>query len=128
MIMVRYILIYNSRSLLLHSTNIAKGWHRGFNSMLGCSTSKPTIWKLLDCVKAEHSLNNMKKTKETMKESPEERAARWINYDRRIQDYQNYANRINFLKAIGNLTMRLLNLKNDDRSKLGLQSACGLIT
>ena len=76
-----------------------------------------------------------------MKESPEERAARWINYDRRIQggpasgsiilriqDYQNYENKINFLTAIGNLTMWLSNLKNDDRSKLGLQSACGLNT
>ena len=45
-------------------------------------------------------------------------AARWIHYDRRIQDYQNYMNKVNFLKAIGNLTMRLLDLiKNDDRSK-----------
>ena len=40
-----------------------------------------------------------------MKERPEQRAARWIYYDRRIQDYQNYANKINFLKAIENLTM-----------------------
>ena len=45
-------------------------------------------------------------------------AARCIHHDRRIQDYQNYTNKVNFLKAIGNLTMRLLNLiKNDDRSK-----------
>ena len=42
-----------SRSLLPRSTNIAEGWHRGFNSMLGCSN--PTIWKFLDCVKAEQS-------------------------------------------------------------------------
>ena len=34
-------------------------WHRGFNSMLGCS--KPTIWKFLDCIKAEQSLTDMKK-------------------------------------------------------------------
>ena len=44
-----------------------------------------------------------------MKERPEQRAARWIQYDRRIQelvdDYQNYANKMNFLKAIGHLTM-----------------------
>ena len=93
-------------------TNIAEGWHRSFNSMLGCSTSKPTIGKFLDCVKAEHSLNIMKKTKKIKKESPEERAARWINYDRRIQDYQNYVNKL--ITAVGNLTMRLLSLKNDD--------------
>ena len=69
--------------------------------MLGCS--KPTIWKFLDCVKAKQSLTGMKKTKQIMKERPEQRAAGWIYYDRRIQDYQNYANKINFLKAIENL-------------------------
>ena len=46
------------RSLLPRSTNIAEGWHRGFNSMLGCSN--PTIWKFLDYVKAEQSLTAMK--------------------------------------------------------------------
>ena len=30
------------RSLLPRSTNIAEAWHRGFNSMLGCSNT--TIW------------------------------------------------------------------------------------
>ena len=40
-----------------------------------------------------------------MKEIPYHRAAGWIHYDRRIQDYQNYANKINFLKAIENLIM-----------------------
>ena len=50
-----------------------------------------------------------KKEKQIMKERPEQRAARWVHYDRRIQelvdDYQNYANKINFLKVIGHLTM-----------------------
>ena len=47
-------------SLLPRSTNIAEGWHRGFNSMLG---------KFLDCVKVEQSLTDMKKkTKEIIKE------------------------------------------------------------
>ena len=40
-----------------------------------------------------------------MKERPEHRTARWIHYDRIIQDYQNYANKINFLKAIEKLAM-----------------------
>ena len=85
------------------STNIAEGWHTGFNSMLGCS--KPTICKFLDCVTAEQSFTDMKKTKQIIKERPEQRAAKWIHYDRIIQDYQNYANKINFLKAIGILTI-----------------------
>ena len=101
MIMVRW--SAHGRNLLPRSTNIAEGWHRGFNSILGCT--KPTIWKFLDYVKAEQSLTDMKKTKQIMKERPEHRAARWIHYDRIVQDYQNYANKVNFLKAIGNLTM-----------------------
>ena len=44
-----------------------------------------------------------------MKERPEQMAASWIHYDRRIQelidDYQNYENTMNFLKAIGYLIM-----------------------
>ena len=71
--------------------------------MLGCS--KPTILKFLDCIKAEQSLTDLKKTKQIMKEKPEQWAARWIYYDRRIQDYQNYANEINFLKAIEKVIM-----------------------
>ena len=55
-----------SRSLLSRSTNIAKGWHRGFNNMLGCS--RPTIWKFLDCAKEEQSFTDMKTTKQFMKE------------------------------------------------------------
>ena len=53
-------------SLLQRSTNIAEGWHWGFNSMLGCAN--PTIWKFLDCVKAEQSLTDMRKTKQIMNE------------------------------------------------------------
>ena len=67
------------------SSNIAEGWHHGFHSMLSCS--KPTIWKFLDCLKAP----------------------KWIRYDRQLQrivdDYDNYSNPMDFLKAIGNLTM-----------------------
>ena len=61
-----------------------------------------------DCVKAEQSLTDLKKNQENY-ERPEQRAARWIHYDSRIQelvdDCQNYANNMNFLKAIGHLTM-----------------------
>ena len=53
------------RSLFQRSTNIAESWHQGFNSMLRCSN--PTIWKFLDCVKAEQSLTDMKKTKKLLK-------------------------------------------------------------
>ena len=71
--------------------------------MLGCLIL--TIWKFLDRVKAKQPLTDMKKTKQIMKERSEQRATGWIYYDRRIQDYQNFANKINFLKAIENLIM-----------------------
>ena len=58
-------------------------------------------------VRSSVRLGDMKNTKQIMKEGPEQRAARWIYYDRRIQDYQNYANKINFLQAIGNLTISI---------------------
>ena len=89
------------------SSNIAEGWHHGFHSMLSCS--KPTIWKFLDCLKAEQALTDVKKTKRDGRELPEPRAPKWIRYDRQLQrivdDYDNYSNPMDFLKAIGNLTM-----------------------
>ena len=85
-----------SRRLLPRSINIVEGWHRGSNSMLGCSS-----WKFLDSVKAGQSLTDMKKIKQFMKERPEQRAVRWITCDKRFQelvdDYQNYANKIIFI-------------------------------
>ena len=95
------------RSLLPRSTNIAEGWHRGFNSMLGCSN--PTIWKFLDCVKAEKSLTDMKKKQSKSWKKGQSRGLPYGYITTRIQelvdDYQNYANKINFLKVIGYLTM-----------------------
>ena len=89
------------------SSNIAEGWHHGLHSMLSCS--KPTIWKFLDCLKAEQALTDVKKTKRDGRELPEPRAPKWIRYDRQLQrivdDYDNYSNPMDFLKAIGNLTM-----------------------
>ena len=48
-----------------------------------------------------------------MKERPEQRAARWVHYDRRIQelvdDYQNYANKIFLFKSyriLNNVTIK----------------------
>ena len=40
-----------SLMLLPRSTNIAEDGHRVFNSMLSCSN--PTLWKFINCLKAE---------------------------------------------------------------------------
>ena len=39
------------------STNIAEGWHHGFNSMLSCN--HPTIWRFLEALKKEQNLTRM---------------------------------------------------------------------
>ena len=51
--------------------------------MLSCS--KPTIWKFFDCLKAEHALTDVKKTKKYGRELPEPRASIRIRYDQQFQ-------------------------------------------
>ena len=91
--------------LLPRSTNIAEGWHHGFNSMMSCSN--PTIWKFLDCLKAEQDLTDLKMTKRTMQELPEPRAPKWIRYEAQLQriveKYDEYSDPMVFLKAIGTM-------------------------
>ena len=65
-----------SLMLLPRSTNIAEGWHRGFNSMMSCTN--PTLWKFIDCLRAEQSLTDAKLTKRLLRERPEPRGQKWI--------------------------------------------------
>ena len=91
--------------LLPRSTNIAEGWHHGFNSMLSCHN--PTVWKFLDCLKAEQDLTDLKMTRRLMQENPEPRAPKWVRYEAQLQrileKYDSYANPMDFLKAVGNM-------------------------
>ena len=91
--------------LLPRSSNIAEGWHHGFNSMLSCSN--PTIWKFLDCLKKEQDLTDVKITKMLMQEAPEPRAAKWRKYDERLQriitNFHEYSSVIDYLKCVSNL-------------------------
>ena len=96
-----------SLMMIPRSSNIAEGWHRGFNSMVSCSN--PTIWRFIDCLKAEQALTDVKIAKRLMRERPEPRAHKWIRYDERLQriveSYDDYANYLDFLKAIGSIAM-----------------------
>ncbi|KAL5249853.1 hypothetical protein ACHWQZ_G015797 [Mnemiopsis leidyi] len=99
---------YESSQLLLpRSTNIAEGWNHGFHTLL--SSSKPSIWKFLDCLKAEQSLTDVKITKRLMCEAPDPRAPKWIRYDQRLQrlvnNYDDFSDPKDYLRAIGCLTM-----------------------
>ena len=97
-----------SQLMIPRSSNIAEGWHHGFHSMMSCS--KPTIWKFLDCLKAEQSLTDVKLTKRLLREAPEPRAPKWIRFDQQIQrivdNYDEYTSILDFLRAVGCLTMR----------------------
>ena len=89
----------NATALLLpRSSNIAKGWHHGFNAMMSCSN--PSIWKFLQCLKNEQNITDVKIM---MRESPEPRAAEWRKYDEKfqavIQKFDSYPTILDFLKC-----------------------------
>ena len=84
---------------LPRSSDIAEGWHHGFNSMLSCN--HPTIWKFMEALKKEHNLIRMQLGRMRQLEEPERRAAKWIRYDDRIQElcdsFNTQKNVVNFL-------------------------------
>ena len=92
----------STKMLLPRSSNLAEGWHHGFHSMLSCNN--PTIWKFLDCLKAEQSLTDVKLTRRLPRQPPGKRAAKWIKYDQRLQtivdSYDDY-DILDFLKVVG---------------------------
>ena len=87
------------------SSNIAGGWHHGFNSMLSCN--HPTIWKFMEALKKEHNLIRMQLGRMRQLEEPERRAAKWIRYDDRVQklcdSFNRQTNVVNFLKKVANV-------------------------
>ena len=91
--------------LLPRSSNIAEGWHHGFNSMLSCTN--PTIWKFLDCLKKEQNLTDVKITKMMMREDPEPRSAKWRKHDERLQriitSFDEYSTVTDFLSCISHI-------------------------
>ena len=72
--------------------------------MLSCTN--PTLLKFIDCLKAEQYLTDLKITKRHNRERPENRAAKWIRYDEKLQkiveSYDDYSDKMEFRKAIGN--------------------------
>ena len=40
-------------SPLLKTNNAVEGWHRSFKTQ--CGACHPNIWKFIDCIKTEHS-------------------------------------------------------------------------
>jgi len=42
---------------LPRTNNNIEGWHNGFSALL--TSSRPTIWKFINCLKKEESINKM---------------------------------------------------------------------
>ena len=61
-------------------------------------------------MKAEQSLTDVKLTKRLLRETPEPRAPKWIRFEQQIQrivdNYDEYSSILDFLRAVGCLTMR----------------------
>lgn len=84
------------------SSNQAEGWHNGFHTMLQCNN--PTMWKFLDCLKAEQVLVDTKKDLQQQRHPPPKRDAHWVKYDkaleRIIDAYDTYDSILEFLQTI----------------------------
>ncbi len=68
-----------------------------------------SILTFLHCLKAEQALTDVKLAKRLTRERPEPRAPKLIRYDERLQriveSYDDYTNVLDFLKAVGSMTM-----------------------
>ena len=90
---------------LPRSSNIAEGWHNGFRSLMGASN--PTIWRFLDVLKMEQDITDWKISQKMMRRAPPPQEPRWAEYDielsRLINSYDDYDDKIDYLKCIGTL-------------------------
>ena len=88
------------------SSNIAEGWHNGFKTLVGCTN--PTIWRFFDCLKLEQAITDHKISRHLNRDPPPRREAKWIRYDERldkvINDYDTYADVMQFLKVVAAMT------------------------
>ena len=68
--------------------------------MMSCSN--PTLWKFIDCLRAEQALTDARHTKRFLRERPEPRAPKWVRYDQNLQRivdaYDDYSDKMDYLK------------------------------
>jgi hypothetical protein len=90
-----------AKSGLPRTNNSVEGWHRGFNQLLG--SSHPTIWKFIDDLKKEQSLNEMKIEQYIAGQHPPVSRKVYRNTAQRVEDIvKDYENRniLDFLRGI----------------------------
>ena len=94
-----------SLKLIPRSSNIAEGWHHGFHSMLSCSN--PTLWEFLDALKSEQALTDQKLERRKLRQLTEPRAPKWIKYDQRLKNIDQYDQRLQNLIIMFSIIWRL---------------------
>ena len=69
--------------------------------------SNPTIWRFLDVLKMEQDITDWKISQKMMRRAPAPQEPRWANYDvelsRLIDSYDDYDDKIDYLKCVGTL-------------------------
>ncbi|ODM77881.1 hypothetical protein Ocin01_20181, partial [Orchesella cincta] len=76
---------------LSRTNNIVEGWHRGFQSQLGAA--HPTIWKFIEAIKKQQSLNELQMEQQLAGESPQPQRGRYQDLTIRlkavVEDFEN---------------------------------------
>ena len=66
------------------------------------------MWKFLDCLKLEQAITDTKISRYLNREPAPRRQAKWIRYDERLErvinDYDSYADVMEFLKVVAAMT------------------------
>ena len=92
---------------LLRTNNAVEGWHRRFQANVGAY--HPNVWKFIDILKREQSLNHVNISQARAGHQPEPQRRRYQDSNRRIknivQDYHNM-DRLQYLRGLAhNISM-----------------------
>jgi len=85
------------------TNNLVEGWHRSFHHLI--EADHPTIWKFINGLKSEQSLNEVKINKYLLGEEPQESRKPYIKIAKRLQRIVQsyYLNNLeNYLLGIAN--------------------------
>ncbi|KAE9529589.1 hypothetical protein AGLY_011685 [Aphis glycines] len=82
---------------LPRTNNYVEGWHRGFNNLL--SSCHPTIWKFIEAIQKEQSLNEMKINQYIAGVVESSRKRKRDTIKQLVDDYEN-RNKLEYLRVL----------------------------
>ena len=87
------------------TNNYVEGWHRGFNNLL--SSCHPTIWKFIEAIQKEQSLNDMKINQYIAGKIEPSRKRKRDTLKELVKDYEN-RERLEYLRGVAyNLSYKI---------------------